>query len=142
MSLVQIVYRSRELHPLGQEEILDILRKSQNKNLRKRISGLLIYREGQFLQLLEGPKTEVEELFQIIAQDPRHHEIVIIDRHDVDSVLMPTWAMGYFSPELHGCAVNEEFMLRESDARAISEFLPEKIGKAFLELLNTETLGK
>lgn len=139
MHFIQILYRSIARQPHEQREILDILRKSQSNNQRKQISGLLIFRDGQYLQFLEGPDVAVNALFEVISQDPRHHDIEIIDQLNVESMVMPTWAMGYFSPELDPTATQDSFLLKEASARAICELLPERLGKHFLELLNQET---
>lgn len=138
MKFTQVIYRSQAHQAQDQHEILDILRKSQINNQRKQISGLLVFRDGQYLQLLEGPTAAVDALFAVISQDPRHHDIQVIDQRLVESLLMPTWAMGYFSPNLDPAAVQDAFLLKEANARAICELLPEPIGKHFLALLDQE----
>lgn len=137
MKPVQLLYRSLASH-LGQAEILDILRKSQAKNQRQKISGILLYRHGEFLQFIEGPASAVNELFETISKDPRHHDLVLIDKRDAESLVMPTWAMGYFSPELDPTEIKDAFLLREPGARSICELLPEHVGQHFIELLDRE----
>ena len=142
MNLVQIIYASRTCRSLDQGEIIDILRKSQAKNQKNKISGLLLYCNGQFLQLIEGPEKAVNELFDTISNDSRHNGIEIIHKTNVESMVMPTWAMGYFSPELNLADFQDAFLLKEASTRSICEFLPENIGKYFLEFIGKGMVKK
>lgn len=67
MSVLQITYRSTGESSLQESDVMDILRSSQTRNQRDRISGLLIYRAPQFVQMLEGPEGAVLALYDRIA---------------------------------------------------------------------------
>lgn len=136
MSFIQVVYQSQASQPLAEEEILDILRKSQSQNQRRRISGMLFYWDGCFLQLIEGPEAAVENLLTTISQDTRHHDIRVVERSTAGSLSMPTWAMGFFAPGLEPRLLKDEFILDAAETRAISELLPEHIGRHFIALLD------
>jgi len=68
MSVLQITYRSTGESSLQESDVMDILRSSQTRNQRDRISGLLIYRAPQFVQMLEGPEGAVLALYDRIAK--------------------------------------------------------------------------
>ena len=91
----QIVYGSRVAEPFAKEQLLGLLEQSRRKNQEKRLSGLLLYRDGQFLQVLEGPEKPVKELFAKIRQDPRHHEIEVYFEGQVAGRMFPDWSMGF-----------------------------------------------
>ena len=52
-----------------------ILQKSQDANSHRAITGLLLFSEGHFLQLLKGPEEEVRRVYSKIVQDERHTNV-------------------------------------------------------------------
>jgi hypothetical protein len=51
--------------------------------------------EGRFMQVLEGTEHYVEEIFQIIQKDPRHHQLLVLNRDIVAQQYFETWEMGF-----------------------------------------------
>ncbi len=136
MSLVQLIYTSDASENLLESEVLEILRKAQFKNQLLKISGLLLFKHGRFIQLLEGDEAHVQALFETIAKDPRHRNVIMRERFTVDRVSMPTWAMGYFSPQADEAVRQANlFVMSSPDVRAICGALPERIGSRFIEVL-------
>ena len=92
MKTFQLIYSSQ---PFGYNlEILSsILTTSRVNNKKKEITGALICREDIFLQLLEGPKEDIEETYDSIKRDDRHLNIQHLLDHNVDQRLFPAWAM-------------------------------------------------
>src|SRR5256885_13550006 len=74
--LFQIVYVSTATAPFGRDELRELLKGSHERNARAGITGLLLYKDGQFMQVLEGEETSVQTLFDKITRDPRHHHII------------------------------------------------------------------
>ena len=97
-SLLEIIYCSRET-TLGIEpadpKIGAILTAARRINERLRITGALMFNAGCFVQLLEGPVGAVDQLFERIRTDPRHHDVVVLSRRPVSDRLFPDWAMGF-----------------------------------------------
>jgi len=128
MPLVQLIYTSEADSHMPESEVLDILRKAQFKNQSLKISGLLLFKDGLFIQLLEGDEARVQALFEIIAKDPRHANVMVRDRFQVDQVSLPTWAMGYFSPNADAAVRQANlFVMSAEDVQAICSALPERI---------------
>lgn len=74
----------------------DIVRISRNKNPKAQITGIISYREGQYLQVLEGPSFEVDKLMSKIVSDPRHEDIwVFLDIH-IAKRSFPNWGVSVF----------------------------------------------
>lgn len=94
MALSQLVYCSekRDLGPGGIQPILD---GSHVSNARDDITGALLFNQDNFLQLLEGSRSKVTDLFCRIAADPRHGKIMLIAVHDIQERDFPDWTMGY-----------------------------------------------
>ncbi len=79
---------------MGDEELLELLRKSRRNNALRGVTGLLLYRNQCFLQVLEGPESVVESLIKTIEADPRHHSIRTLCR-EVGPRQFGTWQMGF-----------------------------------------------
>lgn len=136
MPYVQLVYASKAQPEITDAEVLEILKISQSKNLTRRISGVLLYVNSTFVQLLEGPEGAVTEVFATIAADPRHRDVTLLEQRKTDEVSMPTWAMGYFSPSMtEQQRADNPTLLKLEDVRLICEALPARLGAPFLELL-------
>ena len=69
--------------------------KCRANNTEKDISGQLIYSDGTFMQVLEGPQKEVDATFVRIKKDTRHHDIALIERKTIDERQFPDWSMGF-----------------------------------------------
>jgi hypothetical protein len=62
-------------------------------NSTKGVTGLLIYGQSSFLQILEGARAEISETFHRIAHDKRHHELVLIGVSEIAERSFQDWAM-------------------------------------------------
>ena len=95
MQYHRLLYVSVATKGLNQSVIDDILASSQLRNQRNAITGLLIYKSGYFLQLLEGPEQKVRETLGRIEKDTRHCKVEVIQEVDSDKRLFPGWSMAY-----------------------------------------------
>ena len=93
--MFQIVYVSSAVTEFTKTQLRALLERSREKNLRLGITGLLLYRGGNFMQVLEGPEPAVRELFQRISQDPRQKDIVILIQMAVPDREFPNWSMAF-----------------------------------------------
>ena len=75
---LSIVYVSSARYLLTDEELQVLLKRARAKNFRLGISGILLYGDGNFMQLLEGPEDAVREVYAAICNDPSHHMITTI----------------------------------------------------------------
>ena len=57
------------------------------------MTGALLDYGGYFLQVLEGPRAAVEQTFQRISADRRHHQVVVVDRADDRPQRFERWSM-------------------------------------------------
>ncbi len=49
------------------------------------ITGILIYSEGNFFQVLEGEKEIVKMMFERIKKDPRHYNVIKMLDKEIDN---------------------------------------------------------
>jgi hypothetical protein len=97
MNLFRLVYHSRSnlesSHKPLEVEVADILAASITNNREAGVTGGLIYDRYWFVQALEGERKAVEETYQRLAADPRHHHLVVVTASNVDFRRFPHWSM-------------------------------------------------
>lgn len=93
--LFSLTYASRTSESLHEAALTALLRKSRAYNQQTRISGLLLYAHGRFLQVLEGDEAEVRALYARIQTDPRHHEVRLLASGPTKVRSFPDWRMGF-----------------------------------------------
>ena len=89
------IYTSSARKPFSEEELRDLLSVSREKNSRAGLSGMLLYKFGDFMQLLEGPEPAVRALTRIIHADSRHDNIVKLLEGYTSERQFPGWYMGF-----------------------------------------------
>ena len=92
--LVRLMYASRAVDSVNQNELVTILRQSTANNPGVGVTGVLCFAAGIFLQVLEGGRTQVSALYNKIARDPRHHDVVLLSFEEVDERSFAGWSMG------------------------------------------------
>lgn len=98
MALIQWVYASAETAPFCPADLDELLAKSRLRNEEDEITGLLLYHDGSFLQILEGDENEVQAAVGRIEQDKRHHEVSLIFRGEIEERSFGEWRMGFCRP--------------------------------------------
>ena len=92
---MSIVYASTATQPFSGEDLGELLTISRSNNDRLGLTGMLLYRSGRFLQVLEGPESAVKERMDVIADDPRHTAVRVLLHENLGSRQFPDWTMGY-----------------------------------------------
>ncbi len=90
----QLLYTSFS-DDLTESKILELLDQSRQKNHSNDITGILLYNDGIFCQLLEGDSDAIGELFEKISNDSQHSHVSIVLDHEVDERLFSNWEMGF-----------------------------------------------
>jgi hypothetical protein len=93
--MFHLVYVSSAAKPFSQDELVDLLVKARAKNSRLGITGMLLYKGGNFIQLLEGEEAVVHQLFATICQDPRHLGVIVLLDEPAGEPLFGDWSMGF-----------------------------------------------
>jgi hypothetical protein len=93
--LVQCLYASRPSGQLDSQQIELILEQSRRNNPRQGITGILCYTNEVFIQVLEGGRDEVCELFNGIVRDGRHLDLRILLYEEITERRFTNWTMGH-----------------------------------------------
>jgi hypothetical protein len=91
------VYTSTATRHLTDDDLAELLRQCARNNERTGLTGLLLHRDGRFMQVLEGPDDAVEAVFATIAADPRHTDVRQLLDEQIASRRFPAWSMGFRS---------------------------------------------
>ena len=93
--LFNLVYWSNATRSFTDDELFEMLSWWREKNTRLGITGLLLYREGAFIQSLEGDETTVRALYAAICKDDRHFQGVTLQATPIPKRQFPDWSMGF-----------------------------------------------
>jgi hypothetical protein len=84
---------------MSQAELAGLLDGARLHNAARGITGLLLYHRREFLQLIEGERSEVEALFESIRRDARHQQIHTLWEGTVQGPGFPGWSMGFVATD-------------------------------------------
>lgn len=127
--LVRCIYASRAAVGADQNVLDDILGQSRNKNQKLGITGLLIYANGIFLQVLEGGRATVSQLLDTIMHDPRHGQLQILTWEEIDERKFGGWSMG----QVNTASLNPGLLLKYAETPDLDPF--QMSGSATMALL-------
>lgn len=91
----ELIYRSRSAGPFDRVEIGRILATARRVNATCGVTGLLLYSDASFLQVLEGEEADVRATFARIRDDPRHQDLAVLADGPVARRRYPDWSMGF-----------------------------------------------
>ncbi len=94
-ALQSVMYSSVAARPFEADDLLELLRISRANNAEAGLTGMLLYRGGRFIQVLEGPADTVDDLVATIRRDPRHGEMRVLLRETIEERAFADWTMGY-----------------------------------------------
>jgi hypothetical protein len=95
MGLIQLIYVSNAEHEMESAELEGILEVSARNNAAGGITGMLLYANGSFLQILEGEAVAVDAAFERISRDPRHANLFVLEREAISERSFARWRMGF-----------------------------------------------
>jgi hypothetical protein len=90
-----LVYISTAYKLLNQDELLDILTISRKNNQQRDLTGILLYGEGTFIQVLEGEEEILKQTYKDIEADDRHKNVIKMTEGESEERNFKDWAMGF-----------------------------------------------
>ncbi|WP_282126239.1 BLUF domain-containing protein [Marinifilum flexuosum] len=94
-NLIHIVYVSFSRNQLSELKLDELLSEIRPKNLANGVTGLLLYNDEIFIQVIEGELNTIRTLYDLLQKDKRHTNIVKILEERIDQRSFPNWSMGY-----------------------------------------------
>jgi hypothetical protein len=93
--MFSLTYVSSAVKPFSPRELRDLLEICVRNNRRLEVTGMLLYRDGKFMQVLEGEESVVKGVYEKLGRDPRHSGLVALLRGSVSDRNFPDWSMGF-----------------------------------------------
>ncbi|SFR53215.1 BLUF domain-containing protein [Thiomicrospira sp. ALE5] len=99
--MFELVYTSRASSMMTEIELEELRNEAIYFNSMQQITGLLLYNNGIFLQLLEGEQHDIESLYSKIKQDFRHYDVRQIYSRPIEKRSFGKWSMRFFNVSPH-----------------------------------------
>lgn len=93
--MFSLTYVSSATRHFSVAELESLLTTCVRNNAERGLTGLLLYKGGNFMQVLEGEEGAVLEVFETIRTDPRHDGIIRLYQGHADARQFPEWSMGF-----------------------------------------------
>lgn len=93
--LMRVIYRSRSF--IDEEGESDVLKAANKNNPSLDVTGVLVSNSGWFLQVLEGPGSNVKKLLNKIEADTRHTDFFVISTGAINDRNFKEWSMASVS---------------------------------------------
>jgi hypothetical protein len=93
--LISLLYVSSATSFFTDEQLITFLRSWRNYNQAHQITGFLLYQQGNFMQVLEGPESSIQTLIEAIKVDTRHHRMIILWQKPIVEREFGEWCMGF-----------------------------------------------
>jgi hypothetical protein len=127
-ALQRVIYVSSSRVPFSDQDLVDLLTVARRNNHLVGISGMLLYNDGNWLQVLEGSREAVRSMFMRIRADNRHQDVIQVLDEPIGSRLFDQWSMGFRNlsgADLSSLPGFTDFMNKGSNPRA---FRPDASG--------------
>lgn len=95
--IYRIAYVSTSCDCFKLDDICNIVERSKINNTKENITGILLYCNKYFLQILEGERKSVEKLFDKISIDCKHDSIIKIQEGNIKQRNFPNWSLAFKS---------------------------------------------
>ena len=95
MNLYRVTYVSSATARMTKDDLMMLLRQCREYNSEHGITGMLLYSNGTFLQVLEGNEQQIDDLLQTINKDPRHSDVRMLERREIEQRDYGDWSMGF-----------------------------------------------
>ena len=120
MHIVYVSFSFKDLTEIDLENLLADIRK---RNKLQKVTGLLLYNDGTFIQLIEGKTRIIKNLFEKIKNDKRHSDVVLLLDESIKKRAFPDWTMGYYklNREQSGKIPGYSDFMHSKDSRKLIE---------------------
>jgi hypothetical protein len=126
------MYASRAAESVDHDALLAILKKSKANNPAIGITGVLCFSGGIFLQVLEGGRAGINQLYNRIAADPRHTDVVLLSYEEIGERRFAGWSMG----QVNIGRLNPALLLKYSERAVLDPYsVSGKVSMALFEEL-------
>lgn len=95
MELVHCIYCSAATKAFSPSDLPALLAECREKNAAAGLTGMLLYSDRTFFQVLEGDRSVVEALLERLTRDKRHERLTKLIVEPIERRSFAQWTMGY-----------------------------------------------
>ena len=127
--LFSLVYTSTESRSLTEDDFDAILARSRSWNGSVGVTGMLLYKDGAFMQALEGGEKMVRKTFRFISRDKRHQGVRMLSAGPLPERQFAEWTMGFRRVDDADPAVDghDDFLARDHIGPSWSSPTPARV---------------
>ncbi|WP_420408552.1 BLUF domain-containing protein [Hoeflea sp.] len=130
--MIQLLYVSGASREMSERDLDNILHTSRTNNRRNDVTGMLLWADGVFIQILEGDADTVHRLVSRIKRDPRHCYFMVMHEQTTNERLFSEWSMGFKKLDPERAADKDVFALSKA---ALAERVGDHDGGMFFDII-------
>lgn len=116
--LIRLIYASTATGTVDMTELKQILATAQTHNPSDDLTGVLAFNSKIFLQVLEGNRDKVNQLYAKIMKDSRHEKVTMLSCKEIEVRHWSKWSMGFVAPN----TANRELFLKYSESSTFNPY--------------------
>ena len=93
--MISVTYVSSAVYRFSEVTLLDLVDQCQRNNERLGVTGILVYSDGNFMQVIEGADLVIHALYERIQRDSRHRGIHTVHQQVIQAREFRGWSMAY-----------------------------------------------
>ena len=93
--LYELLYTSAAVKDMDTDDLLLMLEQARTKNARLGVTGMLLYHNREFMQLIEGEREDILALWETIRSDERHTSARVVFEAPIKERGFANWTMGF-----------------------------------------------
>jgi len=133
--MYQLIYMSIPCQPFSPDEIQKLLQQTVPNNKEKGITGILLYKKSNFMQVLEGEESVVKALYAKITADSRHRHVTTLTSEHIKEREFPDWSMAFRDLSHEGQEIKKQFSdLLIPESRNVDPSLYSQRVRSFLKI--------
>lgn len=128
-----IIYLSQASRKFSARDLVTLLLEARGRNEPCQVTGALVYGADQFLQVMEGEEEVVADLYQRIARDTRHQNVLKLADKAIAQRLFADWSMAFDEvaadqfQELLGYVSPEELVTQAATNNTVTKLLVDRV---------------
>lgn len=142
--MFRLTYISKSTKTLSDDEMFEILNTARTVNKDLDITGILVRKNDEFFQILEGEESKVRGLYSKICKDSRHFECELLSEKQIDERNFSDWEMAFVSldgVDLSNIDGFSNFMNEDTNIRLFKELDQSQRALSLFKDLNSD-IGK
>ena len=97
--LVELSYLSEAVSDMSFLGLMRLLESARAFNQNNDITGILLYDNQQFGQILEGEYANVMKAWKRVQEDKRHHRVELLEIREISERSFPEWLLRFYGGE-------------------------------------------